>query len=77
MLAILLENHRRGQPALFSLSSYVDSHCLALAPLSGEKQNFYCSVYNRTLNSNGEAQRASKNLKKIVQDSLKPKLMLK
>ncbi len=48
-----------------------------MAPLSGEKQNFYCSVYYRTLNSNGEAQIASKNLKKIVQDSSKPKLMHK
>jgi hypothetical protein len=34
------------------------------------KQNFYCTVYNIyiTLNSNCEAQRASKNLKKIVED---------
>ncbi len=32
------------------------------------KQNFYCTVYNITLNSNCEAQRASKNLIKIVED---------
>jgi hypothetical protein len=32
------------------------------------KQNFYCTVYYITLKSNCEAQRASKNLKKIVED---------
>ncbi len=32
------------------------------------KQNFYCTFYYVTLNSNCEAQRASKNLKKIVED---------
>jgi len=32
------------------------------------KQKFYCTVYYITLNSNCEAQRASKNLKKIVED---------
>ncbi len=32
------------------------------------KQNFYCTVYYITLNSNNEAQRAYKNLKKIVED---------
>ncbi len=32
------------------------------------KQNFYCTVYYITLSSNFEAQRASKNLKKIVED---------
>ena len=32
------------------------------------KQNLYCTVYYITLNSNCEAQRASKNLKKIVED---------
>jgi hypothetical protein len=31
---------------------------------SGAKQIFYCTVYYMTLNSNCEAQRASKNLKK-------------
>jgi hypothetical protein len=49
---------------LFWLSSYVTSDCLAVAPQSGAKQNFYCTVYYTTLNSNCEAQRASKNLKK-------------
>ncbi len=39
-----------------------------MAPLSGAKQIFYCTVYYITLNSNCEAQRASKNLKKIVVD---------
>jgi hypothetical protein len=32
------------------------------------KQNSYCTVYYITLNSNCEAQRASKNLKKILED---------
>ncbi len=32
------------------------------------KQIFHCTVYYITLNSNCEAQRASKNLKKIVED---------
>jgi hypothetical protein len=39
-----------------------------VAPQSGAKQNFYCTVYYMTLNSNCEAQRASKNLRKIVED---------
>jgi hypothetical protein len=38
------------------------------------KQIFYCIVYHITLNSNCEAQRASKNLKKIVEDSWKSKI---
>jgi hypothetical protein len=29
---------------LFLLSSYVASHCLAVAPQSGAKEQFYCSV---------------------------------
>jgi hypothetical protein len=41
---------------------------MAAAPQSGAKQFFYCTVYYITLNSNCEAQRASKNLKKIVED---------
>jgi hypothetical protein len=53
---------------LFWLSSYVANQCLAVAPQSGAKQKFYCTVYYITLNSNCEAQRASKNLKKIVED---------
>ncbi len=40
-----------------------------MAPQSGAKQNFYCTVYYITLNSNCEAQRAPKKLKKkIVED---------
>jgi len=31
-------------------------------------KKFYCTDYHITLNSNCEAQRASKNLKKIVED---------
>ncbi len=31
-------------------------------------KNFFCTVYYITLNSNCEAQRASKNFKKIVED---------
>jgi hypothetical protein len=58
----------RGLPDLFWLSSYVTSRCLAAAPQSGEKQNVYCTVYYITLNSNCEPQRASRNLKKIVED---------
>jgi len=37
---------------------------------SGAKQNVYCTVYTITLNSNCEAERASKNLKKDVEDSV-------
>jgi hypothetical protein len=33
-----------------------------VAPQSGAKQNFFCTLY-----SNGEVQRASKNLNKIVE----------
>jgi hypothetical protein len=37
------------------------------------KANFYCTVFYITLNSNYEAQRASKNLKKIVEDRVNSK----
>jgi len=37
-----------------------------MAPQSGAKQIFYC-----TLNLNCEAQRASKNLKKILEDRVR------
>ena len=37
------------------------------------KQNFYCTVYDVTLNSNCEAQRASKNLKKMQKIELEAK----
>ncbi len=57
-----------GQPALFWLISYVAGHCLSVAPQSGAKQIFYCTVYYITLNSNCEAQRTCKNSKKIVED---------
>jgi hypothetical protein len=36
-----------------------------VVPQSGTKQIFYCTVYYKTLNSNCEAQRASKILKKF------------
>jgi hypothetical protein len=48
------------------LSSYVASHCLAVVPQSGAKEKFNCTVYYITLNSNCEALRASKNLKKKI-----------
>jgi hypothetical protein len=41
-------------------------------PQSGAKEQFYCSVYYITLNSNCDAQRASKNFeKKIVEDRVR------
>jgi hypothetical protein len=49
---------------LFGLSIYITSPCLAVVPQSGAKEKFYFTVYYITLNSNFEAQRASKNLKK-------------
>jgi hypothetical protein len=55
------------------LSSYVASHCLAVAPHSGEKQIFYCIVYFKTLNSNCEAQRVSKNFNKNLRIDLEAK----
>ncbi len=39
-----------------------------MAPQSGAKQKIYCTVYRVTLNSNCDAQRASKKLKWIVED---------
>jgi hypothetical protein len=44
-----------------------------VAPQSGAKQIFYCTVYYITLYSSCEAQRASKNLKKIVKDRVEVK----
>jgi len=56
------------------LSSYVASHCLAVGTQSGAKQFFYCIVYYITLNSNCEAQSASKKLKKKnVEDRIEAK----
>ncbi len=49
-------------PACLVLVVYnVARNCLALVPKSGAKEIFYCTVYFITLNSNCEAQRASKN----------------
>jgi hypothetical protein len=56
-----------GLPPLFWLSRYVTSHHLAVAPQSGAKDQFYCTIYNITLNSNCEGQGVSKNLKKTIQ----------
>jgi hypothetical protein len=42
-----------------------------VAPQSGAKQKFYCTVYCITLNSNCEARRASKISKKIVEDKVR------
>jgi hypothetical protein len=39
-----------------------------VAPQSGAIEQLYCTVYYVTLYSICEAQRASKNLKKIVED---------
>ncbi len=36
-----------------------------MAPQSGAKDQFYCTVYYTSLNSNCEAQRVSKKLQKI------------
>jgi hypothetical protein len=43
----------------------------AVAPQSGAKQKFYCTVYCITLNSNCEAWIAFKNLKKILEDKVR------
>jgi hypothetical protein len=42
-----------------------------VAPQSGAKQTFYCTVYYINLNSNCEAQRAYENLKIIVEDRVR------
>jgi hypothetical protein len=41
---------------------------MAVASQSGAKENFYCTVYCIILNANCDAQRASKNLKKNLED---------
>jgi hypothetical protein len=46
---------------LFWSNSYVVSHCLAVVPQSGAKEQFHSSVYYLILNSNCEAQRGSRN----------------
>ncbi len=53
-----------NMPALFWLSSYIASLCLALVPQSGANNRFYCTVYYITLSSNCEARGVSKTLKK-------------
>jgi hypothetical protein len=53
------------------LSTYVASQCLAVVPQSGATQNFYCTVYYITLNSNYEAQRAAELLKQNVEDRVR------
>jgi hypothetical protein len=40
-------------------------------PQSGAKEKKYCTVYYIILNSKCEAQRASKNLKEIVEDRVR------
>jgi len=58
---------------LFWFSSYVTGHHLANAIQLGAKNQSYRTVYNITLKSECEAQRASKNLKKIVKIELEVK----
>jgi hypothetical protein len=55
-------------PALFWLNSYVTSQHFAMAPQSGAKDQFYCTVYYITFNQNCESQKYLKN-KKYVEDS--------
>jgi hypothetical protein len=42
-----------------------------VVPQSGAKQIFYCTAYYITLNSNCEAQRAPKKVKKYVEDEVR------
>ncbi len=51
---------------LVLVSSYVDSLHLAVAPQSGAKDQFYCTVYYLNLNSNCEAQGVSKIMNLIA-----------
>jgi hypothetical protein len=44
-----------------------------VAPQSGAKQDFYCTVYYISLNSNCEANGTPKNLKNIVEDRVRCK----
>jgi hypothetical protein len=41
-----------------------------VVPQSGTKDQFYCTAYHTTLNSNCEFQGVSKNLKKIVEEGV-------
>jgi hypothetical protein len=45
-----------------------------VAPLSGAKQNFFSTLYYITLKTNCEAERASKNLKKMYKIELEAKI---
>ncbi len=45
-----------------------------MVPKSGEKDKFYFTVYNITLNSNWTAQRISKNLEKMQKIGLNAKI---
>jgi hypothetical protein len=56
------------------LSSYVASNQLAVAPQPDAKDQFYSIVYHKTLNSNCEAQRVSKYLKKMYKIESKAKI---
>jgi hypothetical protein len=56
------------------LGSYVAGCHLAVAPQSGAKDQFYCTVYYVTLNSNCDSQKASKNLKKIVEERVRSQI---
>jgi len=51
-------------PAWFWLNSPIASHHLSVAPQSGVKDQFCCTVYYLTLSSNCEAQGEPKNDKK-------------
>jgi hypothetical protein len=46
---------------MFWLSSYITSHHIAVGSQSGSKDQFNCTVYCLTLNSNSEAEREPKN----------------
>jgi hypothetical protein len=56
--------HWHGLPALFWLISNVASLHLAVVPQLGDKDQFYCTVYYMTLNSNCQAHRVFKKWKK-------------
>jgi len=55
---------------LLWLSSYVASHCLALAPLRCKRKK-YCTVNYINSNLNCESQRIYKKIEKIVEDRVR------
>ncbi len=63
----LTDRHKRihrlliGLSALFWLSSNIAIYHLAVVPKSGAKDQFYCTVYYITLNSNCKVQGVRKN----------------